>query len=217
MGDEDDKGRKQNTDKDFKPKHGNRDGHAPRGAVGRPAAGMAGPGLAASSSRQERFRQAQEQVKSQGVARDEDGRIKFRHSEPKKVDPAKPYAIETGDPNQDKELAKDHNVISREQAEEMMGKENVAKAFYDEPSKGANQDHAKEMVPKEAEKLLDTDPPSAAENGKSGDASKGGVSADDIFKKMPDARREQAEKIAAKMQAAKQKDQGKDHGRDFGR
>ena len=150
MNDEDDKGRKTNTDRDFKPEHAQRKDHAPRGAEGRPAAGMAAPGLGVSSTRQARFAEAQEQTKSQDVVRDEAGKIQFRKSEERTHDPGKPYAIETGDKDHDAELAKDHNVISREDAEGMMGKEKVSQTFYDEPSKDADQD--KPMSREEAEK-----------------------------------------------------------------
>lgn len=146
MDDEEDKGRKTNTDRDFKPENAQRKDHAPRGAEGRPAAGTAVPGLGASSTRQARF------AESQDVARDEAGKIQFRKSEERTHDPAKPYAIETGDKDHDAELAKDHNVISREDAEEMMGKERVSQTFYDEPSKDVGQDQDKLMSREEAEK-----------------------------------------------------------------
>ena len=152
MDDDEDKGRKKNTDRDFKPEHQHRKDHAPRGALGRPSAGMAGPGLGTPSSRQERYAEAQEQSKSQDVARDDEGKIQFRKSEDRSHDPEKPYAIATGDKEQDKELAKDHNVISREDAEQMIGKEKVAQTFYDEPSKNADQEQDKAMSREEAEK-----------------------------------------------------------------
>ena len=152
MDDEEDKGRKTNTDRDFKPEHEQRKDHSPRGAMGRPAAGMAGPGLGTPSSRQERFTEAQEKAKSQDVTRDDAGKIQFRKSEDRTHDPEKPYAIETGDQEQDKELAKDHNVISREEAEEMLGKENVGQTFYDEPSQDADREQDKTQSREDAEK-----------------------------------------------------------------
>ncbi len=58
------------------------------------------------------------------------------------LDPNKAIAISTGKPEEDKELAKDHNVITREHAEHLLGKETVARTFYDEP--GATAEKATE-------------------------------------------------------------------------
>ena len=148
MDDDADHGRKKNTERDFKPEHANRKDHAPRGATARPAAGMAAPGLGTSSSRQARYSEAQDQVKSHDVARDEDGRIQFRKGQeqgqtakdqPPAFDPNKGIAISTGDVAHDKELSKDHNVITRAQAEELLGKDTVARKFYDEPGAAPGQ------------------------------------------------------------------------------
>jgi len=145
--DDDDPGRKRNTDRDHKPAGAARDGHAPRGSVGRPAAGIDGPGLGRSSQGR-----IFDQAKSQDMVRDDAGKILFRKSEDRAYDPAKPYAIETGAQEQDKELAKDHNVITREEAEEMMGKEKVGQTFYDEPSQDADREQDEATSREEAEK-----------------------------------------------------------------
>ena len=94
-----DKGRKTNADRDFKPRHGQRDGQAPRGSVGRPPASMAGPGLGTSSTRR-----AGHAAETQ---------------EPKKyLDPSKdtrPVFHETGDKSTDKFYQKTHRMIPKDQ------------------------------------------------------------------------------------------------------
>ena len=94
------KGRKTNTDRDFKPRHEKRNERAPRGMMGRPAASMSGPGLGTSS-----------------VNRVADS---SERQEPKKhIDPPKdtrPVFHETGDKETDKFYQKSHRMIPKDQA-----------------------------------------------------------------------------------------------------
>lgn len=112
--DNDDPGRKKNTDRDFKPTEGKRIDFSPRGTVGRNPTGMQGPGLGTSPRQQKSFEQVQNPTSDQ---------------EPQNN---LPYAIETGNKDQDDALRKDHNVVTRKEAEGMIGKEAVARIHGEE-------------------------------------------------------------------------------------
>jgi hypothetical protein len=139
--DDEDKGRKTNADRDFKPSQEARKGYAPRGAEGRPAASMPTPGLGTHAARQVAGRSTEQSP-------DNEPRIVFRENQAADktddtgfpaLDPNKGITIKTDIPQYDKELAKDHNVITREHAEHLLGKETVARTFYDEPGASAEK------------------------------------------------------------------------------
>lgn len=129
MSDEDKRNSAQdNTGHEPKPEGVAQSGVAPKGHLGhQPSTYSPAPGGTVRS------RQSVEAVT---------GATNQQQAQPAKDDqshnPERPYAIATGDPEHDKGLAKDHNVISREEAEQIMGKEKVGQTFYDEPSKDAD-------------------------------------------------------------------------------
>lgn len=133
MSEEDgDKGKKTNDQHDFKPEHGQRNDNAPRGSMGRPPSpsGMGAAPRAQGSFKTNRQRQDQE---GDRIVFPQPDQEQFSDQQAEQThDPNKPFAIETDDPEYNKELAKDHNMVSREEAEQMMGKDEVARQFYDE-------------------------------------------------------------------------------------
>lgn len=133
--DDDDKGRKTNADRDHKPAHEARNGYAPRGAEGRPSASGPTPGLGTSSHGRLLDQTSQQTNHGQG-----NERIQFRKSEDKQADPDKTYVIATGDKDVDSQAAKSDNVVSRERAETMIGKEGVSRHLGEVPEQeGQNE------------------------------------------------------------------------------
>lgn len=128
---DDERGKNDNTGKDHKPDHAQNNENAPRGELGTnritgPSLGMGGArqartNIGAAAQTQETGEHSQQPAQDQGP------------------DKTKPYAIATGDADQDKELAKDHTVVSREEAEAMLGKDTVAQKFFDEPSQDSDK------------------------------------------------------------------------------
>lgn len=134
--DENDRGDRDNTGREHRPKNSQHNEHAPTGSKGTHHM-TPSPGGGTSQKRQ--TTQAIEQTQQ---VRDENGRIQFRRKE-QTLDPDKPNVIETGNAVQDKELAKDHNVVSRDDAEDMIGKEAVAR-HLDETSTSPPQEKSTE-------------------------------------------------------------------------
>lgn len=173
--DNDDPGRKKNTDRDFKPAEGKRIDFSPRGTVGHSPAGLQGPGLGTPSKRQQSFEQVQSQSTEQEPEKDTrpvaimtgdpdvDRQSEEEGFQLKTMDELKElakagqaqsptteqetgnnlsYAIETGNKDQDDDLRKGHNVVTREEAEGMIGKDAVAQIHGEEPSSEKSREEA---------------------------------------------------------------------------
>lgn len=135
--DDNDKGKKTNASPEHKPKDVARKDVAPTGSVGRQPAGLSlGGGATRRHVRQEA---EQQETEPRIVFRENQEQDKADDKSLPELDPNKDIAIATGNPQHDKELAKDHNVITRAQAEQLLGKETVAKTFYDEPGATAEK------------------------------------------------------------------------------
>lgn len=101
MNDED-KGRKTNTDRDLKPEEAHRADHAPRGAQGRPAAGLSGPGLGTSARSRVLDQTAKEPTREQSADPAKDSRPVFK---------------ETGDKEIDTHYRETHRMVSKDESE----------------------------------------------------------------------------------------------------
>ena len=115
--DDDNRGQNDNTGRDNKPEHAKANENAPIGSLGTDRIFAPSLGFGTSVN----FRQntaAGEQTR--GVQEPQNNL---------------PYAIETGNKDQDDALRKDHNVVTRKEAEGMIGKEAVARLHGEhEPS-----------------------------------------------------------------------------------
>ena len=137
--DDDDRARKDNTGKEHKPEQARDNQNALRGSVGTER--TFGPSLGMGGSRQ---RQDNTWAAQQTQNRKEPEKSQADDNTLPELDPKKPITIKTDIPQYDKELAKDHNVITRAQAERLLGKDAVAQKFYDEPGTGAAQGNGPE-------------------------------------------------------------------------
>lgn len=124
MDDDSDKGRKTNTERDHKPEGSSRNGYAPRGAEGRPAASGPSPGLGTSTTGRVNFKRSQNVDRS---AASDQPEMKSQAQD------SREYAIATGDEAVDTQAAQTDRVISREEAEKMIGRENVARHLNEKP------------------------------------------------------------------------------------
>lgn len=95
-----DKGRKTNTERDFKPRFEPRKGYAPRGAMERPAASPSGPGGQKMRSKSSGYGRAQQPNTSQPIEKD-----------------SRPVFFEEKDQDVNREYQKTHRMISRDSPE----------------------------------------------------------------------------------------------------
>ena len=157
MSDDDDKGKKTNADPVHKPEQAAQKDVAPRSAVGRKPAGL---NLGGGSARRQVTQEVDQPDPEQPIVfRQNQAQDKADDNGLPALDPNKDIAIATGNPQYDQELAKDHNVITREQAEQLLGKETVAQRFYDEPGtavgSGSTPENTSDADKQKAQELFD--------------------------------------------------------------
>lgn len=103
--DDDDQGRKKNTERDHKPQDAERKGYAPRGSVGRAPAAMSGPGLGTSTVGRQGVQETQERSQRLEPAKDN-----------------RPLADKTGDKEVDVHYGKDHRLVSAQERKDMVSR-----------------------------------------------------------------------------------------------